>query len=649
MVRSAVLVCCLLVNLTACATVGADTSFEEALHAARNNDWETLSRTQARLGDDHPLSAYLDFHRLRAALPELNPTRIEQYQQQYPDSPLPNDIRGLALVAYARAGRWDAARTLYDTPPRAVELRCYALRAELGDHRGRVLEQTRELWLSGFSRPSSCDPLFDAAQEAGVIGQDEIWQRMQLAFDERGDGLMRYLRKMLHGPNEMAGDWLIRLYQDPKQLRQLPGALSDAQRQVLLSAALRRLAYKDTVAAKEIYRQESRALGLTDANLRQRAATRIAWYSTIRGIEENQDWLDQWLAENDNQTLLDQRARRAVIEQDWSHLPEWIARLSQENQADSRWLYWLGRAEQESGDANQAKLHWQQAARQRNFYGFLAADRIGQPYHFGEESAAAVSTDINPPALARITLLREAGEPGLAWKEWNWLIAHSSEPARRQLAQKALKQGWYDLTVQASIQAQTWNVLQWRFPPAHQALFADAGRRYDLDPWLAMAVARRESAFYPHARSPVGALGLMQLMPATARKVARDQGQSAPGTEQLLQPATNIDMGSHYLEELLTKFNGNRILALAAYNAGPSRVGRWLADDPDEAVPVDVWIEAIPFHETRDYVQAVLTYRVLFIGLHDAKQRSAQLLLPRELKTPYSMAMIDDGTELGAR
>jgi soluble lytic murein transglycosylase len=641
MVRSAFLVCCLLLNTVACATNSTDTTFKEALHAARHNDWETLSQAQARLSDNHPLRAYLDFHRLRAALPDLPPERVRAYQQRYPDSPLPGDIHDLALVAYAKAGRWDDLLALADTPPKAVELRCYYLQARLQQTRRNVLAEARELWLSGRSRPAACDPLFNAARAAGVIDQDAIWARMQLAFDENSTGLMRYLQPMLQGRHEPAGDWLRRLYRDPQRLHELPENLDDRQRQVLLAAGLRRLAYKDTIQARRIYQQESRDLGLTDNALRQRAATRIAWYSTIRGIEENRDWLDPWLTRHGTPTLLEQRARRAVIEQQWQEIPGWVARLAPEARNDSRWLYWLGRAEQEAGDNQQAKAHWRQAAQQRNFYAFLAADRLGQPYRFSEQSAVVSGEGVDPPALTRVRLLRALDEPGLAWKEWNWLLWHSNETKRRQLAQKALELGWYDLTVQASIQAKAWNVLAWRFPPAHQALFTDAGRRYHLDPWLAMAVARRESAFYPNARSPAGAVGLMQLMPGTARKVARDQGRGAPGQSQLLQPATNIDMGSYYLAELLNRFNGNRLLALAAYNAGPNRIDQWLANE-DHAVPFDVWIESIPFHETREYVQAVLTYRVLFIGLHDPQKRTAQLLQSKEQHTSYSLAMLDE-------
>ena len=642
MFRSAVLAA--LALIVAMPAQAADTPFQEALHAARNDDWETLSRTQARLGDAHPLQAYLDFHRLRAALPDLNPQRVQDYAERYPDSPLPNDIRQLALVAYARDERWDAARAVYDSAPRSTELRCLYWHAQWRAGNQEALNQARELWLSGNSRPSACDPIFNAARQRGQIGDQEIWERMDLAFYERSPGLMRYLRPMLDdSAYATAADLLLDLHGDPETLTDLPKDLPDDQRQVLLAAGFRRLAYTDTETAREWFEDKRGDLGFTDAALVERAGQRIAWYSTIRGVEDNRDWLDQWLREHGGNDLLDQRARRAVIERNWDELPDWIARLPQSERDDSRWLYWLGRAAEENGDDGKAKSLWQQAAGQRNFYGLLAADRLGEPYRFGNAVPTGDRALPELPALARVKLLREQDEPGLAWSEWNWLMWHSDERRQRELAQYAVDAGWYDLAVQASIQARAWDVLAWRFPAAHRERFQEAARRNDLDPWLPMAVARRESAFYPNARSPVGALGLMQLMPGTARKVSREAGQAVPGEQQILEPNTNIALGSRYLADLLKQFNGNRILALAAYNAGPNRVERWLAEEEDDAVPADVWIESIPFRETRAYVQAVLTYRVLFQGLHgDTEERTALLLLPRERGTPYSVAMIEE-------
>ncbi|HEX5678159.1 MAG TPA: transglycosylase SLT domain-containing protein [Alcanivorax sp.] len=636
MVRSAVLAIGILMASLACAD---DSVFEQALHAARNDDWNGLAEAQKRLADDHPLRAYLEFHRLRAALPELSPQRVIEYGERYPDSPLPNDIRQHALVAYAKQERWRDALKVYATPPRGTELRCHYLRAQWETGDKSVLTQARELWLNGASRPSSCDPLFNAAREQGVIGEQEIWQRMLLAFDQGSTGLLRYLGDMQSGSYAAAGEWLGRLYQTPERLRDLPEGINGERRQQLLSAALRRLAYTDTIRARELFQQESAALGLNDPALRKRAAERIAWYSTIRGTEENRQWLDRWLADNGATDTLDQRARRSVIEQRWDELPTWVARLPAEMRDNSRWQYWLGRAAEENGDAEKARSLWAQAADQRNFYGFLAAERLGQAPEFNNASPATDDSALTQPALARVALLRDIDEPQLAWDEWNWMLWHSNERQRRKLAQHALQKGWYDLLVQASIQARAWNVLAWRFPAAHRDLFVDAARRHDLDPWLTMAVARRESAFYPHARSPVGAQGLMQLMPGTARQVALDAGQTPPGNQQVMEPSTNVALGTRYLAELMARFNGNRVLALAAYNAGPYRVDDWLAEEED-AVPADVWIESIPYYETREYVQAVLTYRVLFQGLHGDRENLV-LLRPDERGTPYSLAMME--------
>ncbi|HAS28831.1 MAG TPA: lytic transglycosylase, partial [Alcanivorax sp.] len=496
----------------ACAD-NSDSVFEEALHAARNDDWNGLAQAQKRLSDDHPLQAYLEFHRLRAALPDLSPQRVVEYGERYPDSPLPDDIRQHALVAYAKESRWRDVLKVYDRAPRGTELRCYYLRAQWENGDKGVLPQVRQLWLSGSSRPSSCDPLFEAARDQGVIGEQEIWERLLLAFDQGATGLMSYLADMQSGADATAGEWLGRLHRDPERLRELPEGIGDERREQLLSAALRRLAYTDTVRARELFEQESANLGLKDPALRERAAERIAWYSTIRGIEENRQWLDGWLANNGSADTLDQRARRSVIEQRWDELPDWVARLPAAARDDSRWQYWLGRAAEENGDDEAARAHWGRAAGQRNFYGFLAAERLGQAPVFSNASPATDDSAPTQPGLARVALLREIDEPQLAWDEWNWMLWHSSEGQRRKLAQHALQQGWYDLVVQASIQARAWNVLAWRFPAAHRDLFVNAARRHDLDPWLSMAVARRESAFYPHARSPVGAQGLMQLMP----------------------------------------------------------------------------------------------------------------------------------------
>ena len=639
MVRAAVLIAC---SLMAPMVMGATSTstFRQALEAARNDDWESLSRLEAELEDNHPLDAYLEFHRIRAGLPALSPEKVLAYAEKYSDSPLPDDILDLAIVAYGKAKRWDALLTVSDTPPGPVALQCYYYQARLADGDDSALQDAARLWAHGSSRPSSCDPLFEAAQQAGVIDDEAIWQRQRLAFEAGNYSLMRYLNRSLEDSEyATAGNWLKKVYRFPAQLDDLPGGLPKSQKAALREAALYRWIYTDTVAARQWFeKHESR---IRNKTARQSLGRRLAWYSTIRGIEENRQWLDDWLETHSDTELLSQRTRRAIIEQNWQAVAHWISKLPEPEQNDSRWQYWKARALEATGKEDTARQLFQQAAQGRNFFAFLAADRLGEPYRFSDEPYSATTPFNAPAAINRVALLRELEEDSAAHREWLWLLWNSDEAQQRALADYALKQQWYSLAVEASIQSKSWNTLAWRFPPAYQAQFEKEALENDLDPWLAMAVSRRESAFNPRARSAVGASGLMQLMPATARKVASDANQERPTQSMLFDQNVNIGLGTRYLAELLEQFNGNRLLALAAYNAGPHRIDNWLDEEDDKAVPADVWVESIPFRETRDYVQAVLTYRVLFIGLHNDQPRSAQLISDKEIESSYTLSMLE--------
>lgn len=637
MVRAAVLIAC---SLMAPLAMADTSTFRQALDAARNDDWETLSRMESALDDNHPLEAYLEFHRIRVGLPELPPEKIQAYAETYSDSPLPGDVVDMAIVAYGKAKRWDALLTVSETAPREVALQCYYYQAKLANNDESALQDAARLWAHGSSRPNACDPLFDTARQAGVIDDKAIWERQRLAFEAGNYSLMRYLNRLLEGSDyETAGNWLKKLYRSPGSLSDLPRGLSGEQKEMLREAGLFRWIYTDTIAARKWF--EKQATQITNDDARESLGRRLAWYSTIRGIEENRAWLDQWLESHSDVELLSQRARRAVIEQNWEATAHWIRKLPAEEQADSRWRYWLSRALEATGEEDTARELLQQAAKGRNFFAFLAADRLGEPYRFSDAPYSATVDFKAPKAVNRIVLLQELEEDTAAHREWLWLLWHSDREQQRALADYALKKQWYSLAVEASIQSKSWDTLAWRFPPAYREQFEKEGVENDLDPWLAMSVSRRESAFNPRARSGVGASGLMQLMPATARQVAKEANQERPTQAMLFDQNVNIGLGTRYLAELLEQFNGNRLLALAAYNAGPHRIDNWLEEEDDKAVPADVWVESIPFRETRDYVQAVLTYRVLFIGLHDDQPRTAQLMTDMESESRYSLSMLE--------
>ena len=196
--RAVVLLACNLISSLVFAATDSG-NFRQALDAARHDDWETLSRMEKQLGDEHPLQAYLDFHRLRAALPNLNPQRINDYVRDYPDSPLPTDIRQLALVAYGKAERWDDVLAIWQQPPSATSLKCYYYRAKVAQGDTQALQSARDIWAHGRSLPDACDPLFEAAQKQDIIDDTAIWERQQLAFEAGQYSLMRYLDRKLDG------------------------------------------------------------------------------------------------------------------------------------------------------------------------------------------------------------------------------------------------------------------------------------------------------------------------------------------------------------------------------------------------------------------------------------------------------------------
>ena len=166
-----------------------------------------------------------------------------------------------------------------------------------------------------------------------------------------------------------------------------------------------------------------------------------------------------------------------------------------------------------------------------------------------------------------------------------------------------------------------------RFPLAYGVEIAESAQGNQIDTSWILAIARQESAFTPDARSPAGAMGLMQLMPRTAKETAKRAKVRYKGSHQLTEPELNLKLGSYYLASLSRRYAGHRVLASAAYNAGPGRVNSWLEQRQD--LPIDIWIETIPFDETRNYVQNILSFSVIY---SDMLGLPKQLLRAHELR-----------------
>ena len=286
---------------------------------------------------------------------------------------------------------------------------------------------------------------------------------------------------------------------------------------------------------------------------------------------------------------------------------EW---LSSELRLQDRWRYWSARSLESLGGAD-TQLLWENLATARSFHGFLAADRLAMDYQLNAVLPATPIPAFTGPTrlgVGRAQELMALGDWRQAKEQWRHTLNQMPRTERARLGELALQRGWPDFATDAANAGASWDRLDLRFPRSYWQTFQSVADELGVDPYELLSLARRESGLYPRARSKVGARGLMQLMPATARSVANDRDEVYGGTSSLYDPSTNITLGAAYYVDLLSRFEGNRVKALAAYNAGPSRVARWTEED----MSVDQWVDSIPFGETREYVQAVLAYLVIY-------------------------------------
>ncbi|MGO2393583.1 MAG: transglycosylase SLT domain-containing protein [Halomonas sp.] len=635
-----VLCTALLAGIPTLSWAASDSDLRDALSAAREQQWQ---RVDERLIEDHQLRGYVDYHRIRGQLPNVSPERVLQFMDQYADSPLAGWIRGQAIANYGHAGRYSDLLSVADGEPAGTARQCYYYTALLNAQPQQANQAGLDLWLTGGSQPDACNTLFERLRANGTIDATAIWERKMLAWQAGENNLSSYLGGLLSGQWQTALDTVDDVSARSRAITQAPLCLGPecAATASFYRAAMQRFTREDTPAAFAAWQEIAPRLSLLPSD-QQAIEEELAFYALVREVPGTLSWVDSVLPSLDSERVLELRVRRALAERRWNDVVHWIAEMPAGQQENSRWQYWLGRANGQLGNQVAAESRYQQAATDRSFYGFAAAEKLGQPYQLNLErnhfDAASRQRIAQLPAVQRTEALLRIGEDGLANSEWLHAVQSGTPQQARALADYAASQQWHARLVQTTIAGELWDALDWRFPQAYHDSFLHWGRLTGVDPYLLMAITRRESAYNPNALSPAGARGLMQLMPGTASQVSRELGISDPGPYGVLDPELNIRLGSTYLRDKLQRYQGNRLAATAAYNAGPGRVDQWLGNSVEE---FDLFVESIPFRETRDYVQAVLSYRVIFESLaNGGNSEGVSLLSDAEQQVRYDRALL---------
>ncbi|MBD1391179.1 transglycosylase SLT domain-containing protein [Neiella sp. HB171785] len=586
--------------------------------------------------DDHPLAIYLDYYYLGDRLKQLSADQVADFIARAKGSPLGPRLQRRYLKYIGPKRRWDDFLTVSPKEPVSTELRCYYHRAQLQKGTKEIgYDGAESLWLSGTSQPKACDVLFDEWTKAGLRTNEQIWERMLLAFDARERGLLSYLNRKLSGDYRRYGEQLWSLYNSPKRLKKHSSFKQDnSETRAIISATLRKLTRTSPQTAIAQWQHYQQQFTFTQA---QKAAIekQIVRYAFARKDAEASAWADTRLADLAANDLTERRIRQQLKKQDWPAVKRLIEALSPEQQQSERWQYWLAKIEQHNGLQQAATERLQRIAGNRNYYAYLAADELKLDYQLAastpQPTASSIEQLSTSKGLARVRALMANEQYGDANSEWIYLLRYSDDDKRVALSHYAQQQGWWHFAISAAIRAQIWDAIDLRFPIAYQDLFTTFADMRKVDDTLLMAIARRESSYNRYARSPKDARGLMQLMPATAKEMARRINLRYRGVSTLYQPETNIRLGSAYIQRLLKQFNQNSVLAIASYNAGPHRINSWLNDGTP--LPFDVWIETIPFRETRDYVQAVLAYQVIYAK--GTGQENVEMLTTQEKSASY--------------
>ncbi|OGS91236.1 MAG: transglycosylase [Gallionellales bacterium GWA2_60_18] len=614
----------LLIALPAQAVPGAalpanDADFLAARDAFRAGDAAKLERLAPRLRKS-PLEAYVSYYRLRLALERATPARVREFLARPEDTPLIDQLRGEWLKQLGKTRQW----ALFDAEyPRLLnedtELTCYALQSRRRTQDMASLREARALWFSGKSLPDSCGELFDAAQEAGIIEMPDVWQRLRLALEAGNVSFAKQLAARLDSERAVSPAALGSAAADP--VRYLDKAVLDksgeGQRLVALFA-LQRLARQSVALAATQW--ERIAAQFTESERRYFYA-RLAYEAARQQDGRALPWFKAAAdAPLDAQQKV-WRVRAALRAQDWPELLADIEALDETQRRDPAWQYWKARALLALGKPVEARKLLAPLSGEYHFYGQLADEELSDRPALKKAEAAykPAEGDIGTmralPGVQRTLALYRMDMRSEALNEWRWTLRNFNDRELLTAAEIARRNEMYDRAIGAADLTVNLHDPGMRYLAPYREVLQPHIRENELEEAWVYGLMRQESRFTASAKSGAGASGLMQIMPSTARWVAGKLGLKDYRHALLHQVDTNLRLGTYYMKTVLSWFDGNPVLASAAYNAGPNRARQWRGETPLEGA---IYAETIPFDETRDYVKKVMGNTVQYARQFDA-------------------------------
>jgi len=572
------------------------------------------------------LYPYLEYTLIKRNLDFKDRYKVLKFYQKYKDAPVARALNYHWINHLHQHKKWDLILQDYKEN-KSTHLKCMYIYAMQQVSPEKITNKIIEdLWVYGKSRPKTCDPLFELWSKKdytgkAVLNDKLIQQRIEKSLEERNISLAKYLNKKLSDNNQHKQDNLlyIKIHNNPYLIQKsnLFNENNSYHKKIILNG-IKKIYYKNSKGALKLLN-----------NLNKKYNFKEQDYNLVKGLiairlYQNQDDIAEKIYNQipykyKSNDLITISIRNSISQNNWDNVKVKINNMPKDLKEQDVWQYWLAKAYEKNNHLLDSKLIMAKLAKKNNYYGLLAQDYLNitpkLKIYNSEFYKAKIKQIENNQNFKRALDFYKLKRYYLARKEWNYA---SNQIDKDELIYAAMLAEKYELHDRAIITLTILgknkgldpdNISNLLFPLANQEIVNYEADNHDLDPALIYAVTKKESHFMKDVGSHKGAQGLMQLMPRTAKGIAKKL-KDRFNRNNLKEPKTNIKYGSFYLREMLDMYGNNLVLAAAAYNAGPTNVRRWL--EKYNNMPADAWIEMVPYRETRNYIKNVMSYTAIY-------------------------------------
>ncbi len=585
----------------------SDQLVAKARKAYDKEDVAALKQYAVQLqAENHLLAPYAEYWLIRRNIENIDNTKIAHFIAQHTDYAFADRLRGEYLKKLGLHKDWVAFSdeyAKYQLEDAAVN--CYAEEAYHSHPNTGSLIGAKHLWLTASARPQDCDRLFDLMQDEGVVDEEAVMQRFRMALGKNRVSLARSIVQRSQHYKSRYQRLLKNAASKPQRIidKQQASFKTRIGREINLYALIT-MAKKDTWKALSAFKKVQNKFNVDE---------RGYFYSMLGLVaaKRHEPEATIWFQKADIETMNDEQvswfARATLRQRNWASLLMIIEKMPATVADEARWRYWKARALVARQRKDEAVGILTNLAVERHYYGWLSQDEIKnykpKPLLHYKPTKKEISDIGRSAAVKRAEALFNIDLRWEAKREWAKAIEGFDDKRILAAAHFANNKQWYDVAVNTADRTKEWHDFSLRYLTPYKSLMQRAAGRYDVDLTWVYGITRQESRFMHYAKSHAGAAGLMQLMPTTARWAAKRAGVDNYKRSMIYELDTNINIGTYYLSYAEDTMKGNKIMATAGYNAGPSRAKRWRANEPLEGA---IYAETIPFNETRVYVQRVM-------------------------------------------